>query len=53
MITVKRLTLGRNNVTRVQVEPRLCDQGCRNNDAFAFSITLPTVNIVIVIKQNL
>ena len=33
---------GRNNVTRVRVEPRPFDQGRRKNDAFTHSATLPT-----------
>ena len=42
IIIVKRLIQGRNNVTRVRVEPRSCDQGRRKNDAFTHSATLPT-----------
>ena len=42
VIIVKRLIQGRNNVTRVRVEPRSCDQGCKN-DAFALWATLPTI----------
>ena len=42
IIIVKRLIQGRNNVTRVRVEPRSCDQGRRVNDAFTHSATLPT-----------
>ena len=42
IIIVKRLIQGRNNVTRVRVEPRLFDQGRRKNDAFTHSATLPT-----------
>ena len=34
IIIVKRLIEGRNNVTRVRVEPRPFDQGRRKNDAF-------------------
>ena len=34
IIIVKRLIQGRNNGTRVWVEPRLFDQGRRKNDAF-------------------
>ena len=36
------LIQGRNNVTRVRVEPRSCDQGRRWNAAFTLSATLPT-----------
>ena len=32
----KVLVQGRNNVTRVRVEPRPCDQGCRKNDFLFF-----------------
>ena len=39
---VKRLIQGRNNMTRVRVEPRPFDQGRRKNDAFTHSATLPT-----------
>ena len=42
IIIVKRLVQGRNNVTRVRVEPRPFDQGRRENDAFTHSATLPT-----------
>ena len=41
IIIVKRLIQGRNNVTRVRVEPRSFDQGRRKNDAFTHSATLP------------
>ena len=41
-IIIKRLIQGRNNVTRVRVEPRSFDQGRRNNDNFTHSATLPT-----------
>ena len=40
IIMVKRLIQGRNNVTRVRVEP--FDHGRRKNDAFTHSATLPT-----------
>ena len=40
VIIVKRLIQGRNNVTRVWVEPRSCDRGRRKNDAFTLSATL-------------
>ena len=46
IIIVKRLILGRNNVTRVRVEPRPFDQGRRKNDAFTHSATLPTLRHV-------
>ena len=42
IIIVKRLIQGRNNVTRVRVEPRPFDQGRHKNDAFTHSATLPT-----------
>ena len=42
IIIVKHLIQGRNNVTRVRVEPRSFDQGHRKNDAFTHSATLPT-----------
>ena len=45
IIIVKRLIQGRNNVTRVRVEPRLIDQGRRKNDAFTLLGTLPTIII--------
>ena len=32
-----------NNVAKVQVESRSCDQGCRKIDAFTLSATLPTI----------
>ena len=34
IIVVKLLFQGRNNITRVKVEPRSYNQGCRKNDAF-------------------
>ena len=43
IIMVKRLIEGRNNVTRVRVEPKSCDQGRRNNNVFTHSATLPTM----------
>ena len=49
IIIVKRLIQGRNNVTRVQVEPRLFDQGRRKNDAFTHLATLPTMTAVVPI----
>ena len=42
IIIVKRLIQGRNNVTRVWVEPRSFDQGRRKNDTFTHLATLPT-----------
>ena len=47
IIIVKRLIQGRNNVTRVWVEPRPFDQGRRKNDAFTHSATLST-NITVL-----
>ena len=44
VIIVKRLNQGRNNVTRVRVESRLCNQGPRKNDAPSISATLPTIS---------
>ena len=32
----------RNNVTRLRVEPRSCDQSRRKNDAITHSAMLPT-----------
>ena len=43
IIIVKRLIQGRNNVTRVRVEPRSFDQGRRKNDAFTHLATLAMV----------
>ena len=37
---VKHLIQGPNNLTKVQVEPRSCDQNRRRNDAFALQGTL-------------
>ena len=42
IIIVKRLIQGRNNVTRVWVVPRSCDQGRRKNGVLTLSTTLPT-----------
>ena len=50
IIIVKRLTQGRNSVTRVLVEPRSFDQDRRKNDAFTHSATLPTIKIKYTIK---
>ena len=44
---VTRLFQGRNNVARVRVEPRSCDQGRRENDTFTLSATQPT-NLVLL-----
>ena len=41
IIIIKRLIQGRNNVTRVRVEPRPFDQGRRKNDAVTHWATLP------------
>ena len=46
IIIVKRLIQGRNNVTRVRVEPRSFDQGRRKNDAVTHSATLPTMTVI-------
>ena len=43
IIIIKRLIQGRNNVTRVRVEPRSFDQGYQKNDAFTHLATLPTI----------
>ena len=43
IIIVKRLIQGRNNVTRVRVEPRSSTQGRRKDDGFTVSATLPVV----------
>ena len=42
MIIIKRLVHKRNNVTKVRIEPRSCNQNRRKNDAFTLSATLPT-----------
>ena len=47
IIIVKRLIQGRNNATRVRVEPRPFDQGRRKNDAFTHSATLPIYQRVV------
>ena len=46
IIIVKRLIQERNSVTRVRVEPRSFDQGCRKNDAFTYSATLLPARVV-------
>ena len=33
---------GRNSVMIMQVEPRLCNQGCSKNNVFPLSAMLPT-----------
>ena len=43
MFIVKYLIQERNNMTRVQVEPRLYDQSRHKNDIFTLSATLPTL----------
>ena len=43
IMTVKRLIQRRNNVIRVRVEPRSCDQDHRKNDAFTLSARLPNI----------
>ena len=43
IIIAKRLIQGRNNVTRVRVEPTSCDYGRRKNDALTNSASLPTL----------
>ena len=53
IIIVKRLIQGRNNVTRVRVEPRSFDQGRRKNDAFTHSATLPTRQLFVIFKTFL
>ena len=59
IIIVKRFTQGRNDVTRVRVEPRSFDRGRRKNDAFTHSATLPTIfsvlpsSVSILAKFNL
>ena len=47
-IIVKRLVQGRNNVTRVRVEARSCDQGRRKNDAFSPLPIRPRCRILLV-----
>ena len=44
IIIVNGLIQGRNNVTRVRVEPRSFNQGRRKNDAFTHSAKLPTAS---------
>ena len=45
IIIVKRLIHGRNNVTRVRIEPRSCGQGRRKNDPFTHSATLALASL--------
>ena len=52
IIIVKRLIQGRNNVTRVRVEPISFNQGHRKNDAFNHLATLPTLGLNIDDKLN-
>ena len=42
IIIAKHLIQKRKDVTRVGIQPRLCDQGRRKNDAFTLLGTLPT-----------
>ena len=44
VIIAKRLIQRRNNVIKVEVESRSCDQGRRKNDAFTHSASLLTIN---------
>ena len=46
VIIVKRLILGRNNVSRVRIKSRSSDQGRRKNNAFSLSATPPTLYYV-------
>ena len=38
IIIVKRLIQGRNNVTRVRVKPKTCNQGCRKTTPLLYSL---------------
>ena len=49
---IKRLIQGRNNLTRMRVEPRSRDQGRRKSDAFTPSAALLTRNVKASIFQN-
>ena len=40
IIVVKHLIQGHNNVTRVRVEPRSCNQGCRKYNHYFFTVVL-------------
>ena len=42
IITTNGLIRGRNNITRMRVEPRSCNQVHCKNHVFAHSVTLPT-----------
>ena len=53
IIIVKHLIQGRNNVTRVRVEPRSFDQGRRKNDAFTHLAMLPTEEIGLTSVQEI
>ena len=44
IITLKRLIQERNNVTKVRVQPRSCDQGRSESDAFTHSAMLATTS---------
>ena len=48
IIIAKRLIQGRNNVTRVRVKPRSCDQGRCKKRPFILLATLPTIIINIM-----
>ena len=52
IIIVKRLTQGRNSVTRVRFEPRSFDQDRRKNDAFTHSATLRPIRLPMVRSQT-
>ena len=52
IIIVKHVIQGRNNVTRVRVEPRSFDQGRRKNDCSTHSATLPTIFKTAFIKTS-
>ena len=51
IVIVKRLIQGREDKTRVRVEPRSCDQG-RKNDAFTFSVTQSNVKWGIFFNES-
>ena len=53
IINVKHLIQGRNNVTRVRVEPRPFDQGRRKNDALTHSTTLTTLVCLSLVSMHL
>ena len=52
IIIVKRFIQGRNNVTRVRVEPRSFDQGRCKNDAFIHLARLPTNSDIMITKAD-